>query len=369
MSSNTDSLAPPAKKVLSDSAPVPMKMLGAKGVVPGAPPQDALFVVVALCDASDKKVQETAQQTIGQLPKPLLEGALGAELAEPVLAALGRHYANDVETVPKLLQQKNMTEGVLADMASRVDEAAGEIIATNEALLLNFPQAIEKLYMNKKVRMSTADRLVDLAVRNDIELDFPAFKQAAEAIRDQLIAEPTEEPTYSDMLFQKIDEAAEDAALQEGEDAYEVDDEGEEQVNEKAVPIYVQLQQASVTEKIRRAMLGNTTERLLLVRDTNRLVAEAAAKSPRLSENEAAQIASSRAVSDDVLRIIASNRDLMRNYQIKLKLVTNPRTPFTFAARLLPHLRQNDLRALSRNKNVPGAVVKAARQTLSKRSR
>lgn len=368
MTLDTDALAPPAKKVLSQGAPLPMKMLGAKGIVPGAPPKDALFVVVALTESSDKKIQQTARETIQKLPKPLLDGALAGELAEPVLFALGRHYANDLEVLPKLLKMSSMTEDILSEMASRAQEAAGEIIATNEALLLKYPHAIEKLYMNKQVRMSTADRLIDLAVRNGIELDFPAFKQAAEAILDQLIAEPTEEPTYSDLLFQQIDQTSREVDLGDSEDVFDVDDEGEEQVKERVVPVYVQLQQASVTEKIRRAMLGGSTERLLLVRDTNRLVSEAAARSPRLTENEASQIAASRSVSDDVLRIIASNRELTRSYQIKLKLISNPRTPFTFAARLLPHVRQNDLRQLARSKNVPGAVVRAARQALSKRN-
>jgi hypothetical protein len=48
--------------------------------------------------------------------------------------------------------------------------------------------------------------------------------------------------------------------------------------------------------------------------------------------------------------------------------VSNPRTPLTFAARLLPHLRDNDVRALSKSKNVSGAIVLAARQQLQRKS-
>ena len=142
---------------------------------------------------------------------------------------------------------------------------------------------------------------------------------------------------------------------------------GNEEVVAKALPLFLQIQNASVTEKIRMAMLGNSTARLLLVRDTNRLVSEAAAKSPRVTENEATQMAAMRSVSDEVLRIIANNRELVRSYQVKLNLITNPRTPFTFASRLLPHLRLNDLTQIARSKNVPGAVNKAARQALMRR--
>jgi hypothetical protein len=106
---------------------------------------------------------------------------------------------------------------------------------------------------------------------------------------------------------------------------------------------------------------------MLLVRDTNRLVATAAATSPLLKDGEAARIAASRNVIDDVLRIIAQNRDFTHNYQVKLNLVQNPRTPFTFSSRLISHLRDNDLRNMSRSKNVPQAIQTACRQQMQRK--
>jgi hypothetical protein len=114
-------------------------------------------------------------------------------------------------------------------------------------------------------------------------------------------------------------------------------------------------------------MLGTAADRLLLVRDPNRLVQAAAAKSPAMSENEACRMTASRAISDEVLRIIAMNRDLVRSYQVKLNLVTNPHTPFTFATRLVPHLRESDLRSISKSKNVSGAVAQTVQQQLSRK--
>jgi hypothetical protein len=131
--------------------------------------------------------------------------------------------------------------------------------------------------------------------------------------------------------------------------------------------MYARIAMMTITQKIRRATLGTGAERMLLVRDTNRLVATAAATSPLLNESEAARIASSRSVIDDVLRIIAQNRDFTRSYQIKLNLIMNPRTPFTFSSRLIPHLRDNDLRTLSKSRNVPAAIQTAVRQQLSRK--
>jgi hypothetical protein len=72
-------------------------------------------------------------------------------------------------------------------------------------------------------------------------------------------------------------------------------------------------------------------------------------------------------VGEGVLRIIAQNREFTRNYQVKLNLVSNPRTPFSFASRIIPHLRESDLRSLARSKNVPGSVAKAVKQQLSRK--
>ena len=202
-----------------------------------------------------------------------------------------------------------------------------ELIATNEQRLLANPAIIEKLYMNKATRMSTADRILELAVRNKIELaGIPAYKEAATAIGMELIAEPSTEPTPDDVLFQETDAAAQQATVDAGEeDTHRLDEEtGEEVVDDKFLPLHARLGAMTPSQKIRRAMLGTAAERLLLVRDTNRLVAAAAIKSPMIQENEVVRISASRNVCEDVLRIIALDREWTRSHQIKLNLVSQP---------------------------------------------
>ncbi|MGO9833434.1 MAG: hypothetical protein ACLP1X_04395, partial [Polyangiaceae bacterium] len=106
----------------------------------------------------------------------------------------------------------------------------------------------------------------------------------------------------------------------------------------------------------------------LALRDSNRLVSSAAIKSPKIQENEVVRVAANRSVSEDVLRIIATSQEWTRSHQIKLNLVQNPRTPFAFAAKLILHLREHELKALSKSKNVTGSVVQAAKQQLSRRT-
>lgn len=368
-----DMLPAPARKVLGSGAPAPMRMMAAKGVLPGAKPADVVTVVAVLSTDGDEKVASAARGTLTNLPAPILNGALTADLPEAIIAVLADCYASDHGVVEKLLRMPRVGRSALEALADNADERLGELIAVNEERLLEMPSVIEKLYLNKKVRMSTADRLLELCVRNDVTLNIPAFQQAAAAIQNELIPEPTEEPTFDDKLFEEVRVIGEEVSPDtesEVEDTHEVDEEtGEEAPKAKFKPLYVKVGEMSVTAKIRTAMLGSSAERMLLIRDKNKLVASAAATSPKMKENEAVQITASRAVGEDVLRIIARNREFTRSYQVKLNLVRNPRTPFTFASAMVSHLREVDLRQLSRSKNVPGQIARAARQQLQRKKK
>lgn len=344
-----------------------MRLMAARGIAPGLKPDAIVTLVCAFVGNADPEIDRTARETLENLPSPILQGALSTDLQPAVLELIAEAQHAEPNVVSRLLAARQITSYALEVIAERATENIGEVVAASDAVLLRFPRVIEKLYMNRRVRMSTADRLVDLAVRNKLELDIPAFKQAAAAIQNQLIPEPTGEPTFDDELFQKAEELAAQTSGELDEDTHEVNDEGEEEVKDKFQPIYAQIAQMTITQKIRRATLGTGPERMLLVRDTNRLVATAAASSPLLKDGEAARIAASRNVIDDVLRIIAMNRDFTRNYQVKLNLVSNPRTPFTFSSRIIPLLRDNDLRSLSKSKNVPAAIQTAVRQQLMRK--
>lgn len=360
------SLPGQAQKLLDPKSPGPLRQLAAKGVSPGLKPHEALAVVVLLADDADAAVADTARATLEKLPAPLVAGALTPSLDAAVIEALVPRYAKDHTVMERLLALPQMTPATVAMAAGLASEAVSELIATNEERLLANPQIIEKLYMNRATRMSTADRILELAVRNKVELPgIPAYAEAAAAIMNELIPEPSEEPTYDDVLFREMDALAEAVADEDAADTHAIEEEtGEEKVKEKFVPIEQKLAEMTVSQKIRRAMLGSPTERALLVRDRNRLVATAAIKSPMIQENEVIRIAASRSVNDDVLRVIAQNREWMAKHSIKLTLVMNPRTPFVYISRIIPYLMEHELKTLSKSKNVSGQVSTLARQQL-----
>jgi len=368
----------PAQKILDPKAPGPLRQMAAKGIAPGLRPADAITVVVMLSLSGDDAVALTATQTLAKLPAPLLNGALTQDLPAGILDVIAPLYAQDMAVMEKVFTLPQILGSTVATIASKASEKVAELVATNEERLLAHPAIIEALYLNRATRMSTADRLIELAVRNKVELTgIPAFKEAAAAIAGELIPDAADEPTPDDLLFQEVTALAEqlDEELKSVTDAKELDthtlDEttGEEVVKDKVVPLFARIGNMSISQKIRLAMLGTGSERMLLVRDKNKLVASAAVRSPKTQENDVVVMSSLRNVSEEVLRIISSSGEWTQSHQIKWNLVSNPRTPFMQTSKLMPHLREHELKLIAKSKQVPGNVSTLARQTLARRKK
>jgi hypothetical protein len=344
--------------------------MAAKGIAPGLKPSDALAVMVALAAGTDDGLAATARATLDHLPAPLLNGALGSnDLPATVLDAIAPRYARDVAVMEKILTQPTIAIATVVEIASRASEMVAELVATNEELLLANPAIIEKLYMNKATRMSTADRILELAVRNKIELSIPAFREAAQAIVNELIAEPSPEPTPDDQLYVSTDRLAAAIPLDTPDaDTHVLDeDTGEEKVVEKFVPLHIELEKATVSQRIRHAMLGSASARAILIRDRNRLVVQAVVQSPLIQESEIVRISANRSSPDEVLRLISHDKRWGSSHQVKVNLVTNPHSPISLTAKLIPHLREHELKALAKSKNVSGAISKLAKQQLERK--
>jgi hypothetical protein len=116
----------------------------------------------------------------------------------------------------------------------------------------------------------------------------------------------------------------------------------------------------NVVQRIQRAVKGGREERLLLIRDPNKIVQRAVLQSPRLTDLEVEAFSAMANVSQEVLRIIASNRVFMKSYVVAKNLTKNPKTPLDISLHLLPRLTPMDLKFLCGNKNVPETLRSTA---------
>ncbi|MBI4702244.1 MAG: hypothetical protein HY744_14035 [Deltaproteobacteria bacterium] len=364
------SLLPPlAQGVLAEGADDKRRLVAARGLLPGLKPADIVTVLTALTQGRPGEVATTARATIAKLPPALLEGAVGAELQPAAIDALARAHGARDEVLSRLLRMPAVALDTVEWVAEHGSEPATELVATNEERALAHPRLIELLYLNVNTRMSTADRLVELAVRHGIELKgLAAWKEIARGVQGELIAEPTPVPLPEDELFRETHALALQIQSDEDDaDAYVEDDEGEERLEDRCVPIFKRLLQMNVSQKIRMAILGTREERMMLIREHNRLIAGAAATSPKMTEPEAVLISRNRGVDSEVLRVIGRTPEWLKSYMVKKNLVENPKTPQTVPQTLIVHLREADLKNLLKSKNVSAAIALAAKRQLERR--
>ena len=88
--------------------------------------------------------------------------------------------------------------------------------------------------------------------------------------------------------------------------------------------------------------------------------------SPKVSVPEVESFARMQNVSEDVLRIIGTNRSWLKNYSIVHAVTRNPKTPPAISMQLMHRLSDKDIKMLSTDRNVPEALRLSARRVLTK---
>jgi hypothetical protein len=109
----------------------------------------------------------------------------------------------------------------------------------------------------------------------------------------------------------------------------------------------------TVAQRVQFAIKGGSEARRTLIRDANKVVQRAVLQSPRLTDQEVEAFASMSSLTDEILRLIAKNRNFRKNYVVVRNLMNNPKTPLDVSLHMLPILNPLDLKRLCTNKNVP----------------
>ena len=121
-----------------------------------------------------------------------------------------------------------------------------------------------------------------------------------------------------------------------------------------------------IKRKIKLASKGTREQRSQLIRDPNKLVAAAVLSSPKLTDAEVEAFAKMANVSEEVLRVIGTNRTWLKNYGVALGLVKNPKTPPAISMLLLQRINERDMKMLAVDRNVPESLRLAARKYIVK---
>ncbi|MCP4007030.1 MAG: hypothetical protein GY725_22855 [bacterium] len=350
----------PAQRFANPSASIDARLMAAGGALPLPPPQIAT-VLYLLTQDEDAGVKDKATRSLEGLPAPVIDGALSGPLHPAPLAYFAEKFCDSESRVEKIALNAATSDETFCFLAGLPFPRIIDIVANNQVRLMRCPALVEALGENSLASQATIDRVLQFLgiERGENEIAPPQSGDIPEPPPPVDVSTGTaidlEDP--SDLPPELSEENASEEELSESE------------AEELSQSLLSRVAEMNVMEKVKLARFSNGEARAILIRDRNKIVATAAIRSPKIQESEVSSFAKSRNISEDVLRIIANNREWTRVYDIKLSLTTNPKAPQATAIKFLNYLTDRDLMTVMRSKELPGPISQQARRILSRKGK
>ena len=362
------------RKFVDPASPIAMRTMAAKGLVP-IPPKDLVFVQCVLSASDDPKLAEAADKSLRGHPEAILKPIVKLDLPAQILDLLATRVVERAALCEDLLLNKSVADDTLARICPQLSEASIALLIQNEERLLRSAPLVIALKDHPLASRAAVDRMFDLLVRGGVILDdVPELTDAILRLSsDERLAAVAKIEVPLDMLDPAFtgsaapaEPAPEASAEMPDLEAELAPEETEPAEDPNKIPFLKRLATMTIAQKVAVALKGNKEVRTALLRDSNKLVAVAAIKNPRITDQEVVQVAASKNANEEVLRIVCNNREWTRSYGVKLALVMNPKTPLGVAMRFLPLLNQSDLKNIATSKNLSSAIANQAKATLSR---
>jgi len=342
-------LSAQAEKYARRDAPLEVRRMAARGALP-LEPLELATVLLVLANDPDAAVKDTARTSLQQLPEPVLGTVLRGP-AHPALLSLLAQLHKDTEAHCEAIALNAATDdATIAWLATLPHSRVVDIISQNQERMMRHEEIVDALGANPLTGRAVIERI----------LSFLGLEDREAAADEDALDQADAEAAVLELLGEDMGEIAKILAA---EDAGEIEDE------DLQSSLFAAVQKMSVMQKIKLARVGGKEARALLVKDRNRIVSSSVLASPKLTETEVVAFAQSRSIGDDLLRVIANNREWTKNYQVKLALASNPKTPQPQAIKFLNYLQERDLRHLMKSKDVPSNISTHARRILTKKGK
>jgi hypothetical protein len=276
-------------------------------------PADRAEILTVLSHDADEMVATRAQEALLSLPLQSMIEALSRQTALPGLFAhAAKHMADKPGIADAMAQNKNCSGEHLAPIVRHLSTASIQDLLEELDRVSASPALAAALEHSSSI---TAEQKGQLQELRSTEIDHGALVAAAAEAEPDLGRRQT--------LLQRL------ATM-------------------------------TVAERVQFAMKGGAEARRTLIRDANKVVQRAVLQSPRLTDQDVEAFAAMSSLTDEVLRLIAKNRNFRKNYAVVRNLMNNPKTPLDVTLHMLPMLNANDLKRLCVNKNIPETLRSTA---------
>ena len=337
-----------AVKFVRSDSPKEVRMMAARGTIPLSP-KEVMTILYILCYDKDGDIKKTAQGTLRNFSPQIILNLIGTDLDPSVIDFLVKYHKERHLFFEKAVTDKNTLDETISHLASETNIRILELIALNQERLSRSEKIIKTLLENPAVKGAMRQRLVEFVEGSGFDGDLLAPEDKG----------PTEEAGPGDSEKEPAGEEEED----DDTIAAGLDDGLED------LSIAQRIMRMNVGEKMKLAHTGDKEVRSILLKESNKPIIGAVMRSPKMTEGEVLVLAQSKHSHDEIIRLITMNREWLKNYAIRLALVTNPKTPTGVAVRLVNTLYKKDLKDISGSRNIPSVVVNSARKVLEARQK
>jgi hypothetical protein len=306
-----------------------LQILAAQGILP-LPADELIPIQVELARSESWDISGYAKATLAELEPKFAAAFVSSGASDEVL----EYFAAELDhplVLEAVLRRRDTPRAILVFLAGRLPADLQEVLLLRQDAIIEEPSILDALEANPAVTLYSRRRVAEyrehlLPRKRHVEPAQPVVQLADLSPED----------------LEAIEAARQLPATGERDESTGL---SESQVRALSVPL-----------KMRLTHGASRTLRNILIKDLNQMVALSVLNNAAMSEDEIAQIASSRSVVDDVLGVIAKRKEWVSKYKICLALVKNPRVSVGTAVKLLSRLSVRDLRTLSRDRNVSDAV-------------
>jgi len=290
---------------------------------------------------SDLKHRERAREMLGLIPLAVKEQYVQKKDAHVRVADFILQEALDsgyFSTLGLIIQNQGYPTEFMLRIATQAQAAVLESLLENQIRLIAYPEIMEKMEANPACNPFIRGRIKELR-------EFYLQPKVADTIAE---AEVLEELTTV-LAGDKKEKAETDA----------------DQIKQEARTALQKINHMTISERVRLALIGNKTERLVLIKDSNRMVQAAVLDSPKMANDEVLIHVRNLSLPGEIIGKIANNREWTKNYTIILALVDNPKTPINRALSFIKQLHDRDLKLLAKDRNV-SPVIRVVAENLVK---
>ena len=358
------------EKYVGSQAVGPMKLMASRAMAPLAP-RDLIRVVYQLIFDDEDRIAAAALRAFKDLDDRVLSAVLGETLPPTVLLLLARTLVRRTLHLERVLLNRDTPDDGFVYVANHCEDAAIlSIVSGNQERMLREYDIIRGLTNNLATARIDLDRAIDFLVREGVFLeDVPQFTEAFNRLGK---AEAMEALKHVEISHTLLTEEEQLLCAQHGLTAEQLLLGGMRDIGSLLEAEELELQSRRrqplntypISVQIKMAMLGDHMCVLEGLHSSNRMVASAAIRNPKVREGDIIKIAKIKSISEEVVRYIANSKDWTKSYKVKHSLIAHPKTPPSMVKRWMPLLRATDLKTLAKSKQVPIHVSRNAKRIL-----